>query len=56
MSRVNVDQIIGTSRVVIPTYTTVQRDSLTDVEVATLIFNKDTLVFEFYDGAAWTEY
>lgn len=56
MSRLNVKEMLGTTRIVLPTYTTVQRDALVDIDVSTLIFNKDTEVFEFWDGAAWTEF
>jgi len=54
MSRVNVKKLFGTSRVVLPTYNTTQRDALTDVELATVIFNPDSGTLEFWDGAAWT--
>lgn len=56
MSRVNVKKLLGTERVVLPTYNTIQRDALTDVEVATVIFNVDSSTLEFFDGEAWTEF
>ena len=58
MSRVNVKELLGASRVVLPTYTTTQRDAIPEasLEVSTFIFNSTTLVFEFWDGAAWTEF